>query len=117
MKRLFLIFLLALSFSGCGKYIVHPGATSLAESKAYDVVNDAHNIIDVTRPQLASGALNARFKPAFNKLVDAYNVAFPALQAYHDAINKGIPADQALMQLVAAQAALNAALSEFKGVK
>ena len=79
-----------LTLSACGAYMVHPGATSIAESKAYDVVNDAKNIIDVTRPQLASGALPPRFKPAFNALVDAYNVAFPALKASTSALNAGL---------------------------
>ncbi len=117
MNRIISIICLTVALSGCGHYAQHPGSFSLAESKVYDVVDEAHNVIDISRPQLASGALPARFKPAFDKLVDAYNVAYPALNAYHDAVSKGVPADAALVQLNAAKAALDAALAGFKGVK
>lgn len=103
--------------TSCGAYIVHPGAVSVAESKTYDLVNDANSIINISRAQFASGVLPDRLKPAFNKLVDAYNVAYPALQAYHDAVTKGLPADAKLTQLNAAKATLDASLAAFKGAK
>ncbi len=59
-----LLLTLALCVSGCatGPYIQHPGAHSIFESKIYDVFNDANNTLNIARPQLASGALPARFK-------------------------------------------------------
>ncbi len=110
-----LIFVLLAACSA--PYIQHPGSFSIAESRIYDVVDDAHNVIDITRPMLASGALPARFKPAFDRLTDVYNPAFKALKAYHEAVDAGQPADAKLTQLTAANAALKAALDAFKGVK
>ena len=112
-----LLILLTVLMPACHGYVVHPGAYSVAESKVYDAISDAKNVIDISRPQLASGALPARFKPAFDKLVDSYNVAFPALKAYHEALDKGLPADAKLVQLNAAMAGLTASLTAFRGVK
>jgi hypothetical protein len=52
-----------------------------------------------------------------NNLIAAYNVAYPALKAYDDAVHSGKPSDVALTQLTAAKAALDSALLAFKGAK
>ncbi len=118
MKSLFAVLILnAVLITGCAGYVMHPGAVSVTESKVYDAVNDAKNTIDIASSQLASGALPVRFKPLVNNLIAAYNVAYPALKAYDDAVHAGKPADVALTQLTAAKAALDSALLAFKGAK
>ena len=106
-----------LTFSACHGYVVHPGALNTFESKAYDVIDDANNLINYARPKLADGSLPASIKPALNKLVEAYNVAYPALQAYDAAVRSGQPSDQLLNKLTAARSALQSALTAFKGAK
>lgn len=117
MKRLVLVLVLLFTMPGCANYVVHPGAVSVFESKTYDVINDANSIIEFTRPKLANGTLPATLKPAFNKLVEAFNTAFPALKAYDDAVHAGQPADLLLNKLTATRSALQAALTAFKGAK
>lgn len=117
MKRFLAVVLLTLTFSGCANYVMHPGAVSVFESKTYDAVNDANSLINYARPKLASGELPASLKPAFNKLVEAYNVAFPALKAYDDAVKAGQPSDLLLNKLTAARTTLLAALAAFRGAK
>ncbi len=117
MKKALAILILSLALSGCAGYVMHPGAVSVTESKIYDVVNDANSIINISRAQFAAGVLPDRLKPAFNKLVDAFNVAFPALNAYDSAVRNGLPADAKLAQLNAAKTTLESALASFKGAK
>jgi hypothetical protein len=117
MKALFLTVCMAIALSGCAGYVQHPGSVNMVESKIYDVVSDAKSVIDYSRPQLASGVLPAKLKPAFTALVDAYNVAAPALKAYDAAVRAGQPADTKLIQLNAAMAALTQSLTAFKGAK
>jgi hypothetical protein len=115
--KLSILILSVALITGCAAYTIHPGAVSVTESKVYDAVNDAKNTIDIASSQLASGALPVRFKPLVNNLIAAYNVAYPALKAYDDAVHSGKPSDVALTQLTAAKAALDSALLAFKGAK
>ncbi len=111
------ILLLSIALPACTGAVIHPGALNMPESKAYDVVSDAKSVIDYSRPQLASGVLPAKFKPAFGALVDAYNAAFPVLKVYDATVRAGEPADAKLTQLNAVTAALKQALDAFKGAK
>lgn len=106
--KTFAIVLLSVALFSCNKYVVHPGSINTADSVAYDALRDAQAVIDTARPQLESGALSAGLKPLFNRLVDAYNVAHPAWQAYHD----GKTADASALN--ADLASLSAALAAFR---
>lgn len=112
-----LCLLLMLASCAPAHYVMHPNALNVSESKAYDAVNDAKNILDVSEPLLKSGALPARFKPAYDALSDAYNKAFPVLQEYDKAARAGLPSDAKLAQLNALYPALQKAILEFKTVK
>lgn len=112
-----LCLVLMLTLSGCGRYVMHPGAVSVAESKTYDIVNDANSVINFSRPLLASGQLPARLKPAFDTLVDAFNVAYEALALYDNAVHAGLAADAKLTKLNAAKVSLVSALAAFKGAR
>lgn len=117
MKQILSVLCLSIALSGCAAYQIHPGAISVTESKAYDVVSDANSTINVARAQFASGVLPVRLKPFFDSLVDAYNVGYKALKAYDDAVKAGTAADALLTKLNAAKAALDTALLNFKGAK
>jgi hypothetical protein len=117
MKQLCSGLLLTLALSGCAGYIMHPGAVSVTESKIYDVVNDARNTIAIATPQLASGVLPVRFKPLLNDIITAYNLAFPALNAYDSAVRAGLPSDALLAKLNTAKVVLQTAMTAYKGAR
>lgn len=117
MKRITSLLLLSLALTGCGHYLIHPGAENKFESVTYDTISGAKILIDVSREQFANGTLPASFKPLMSGVISSYNKAAVALMAYDDAIKQGAFADKQLAELNAAVTALDTAIIQFKGAK
>ena len=114
LKRKLAAVVLVVALAGCHGYQVHPGAVNTFDSKTYDSLLVAQSVIDTSRAQFASGALPAKFKPAANKAIVAYDEAMPAYKAWHIAMEKGEATDSQLAKLKTLVAALNAAITAFR---
>jgi hypothetical protein len=103
------VLLLAVTLCGCAARPIHPGAANQFDSTSYDALIVAHDIIESTKtdlsctPQSPAGTCNilpsaiaGNVKTALNGLINAYNVADTAYQAYHSAALSGTatPAQQ-----------------------
>lgn len=95
MKRTFRIslaavfyFLLIAYLSGCKHYTVHPGAASVADSKAYDSLLVAHAAIEQAKIEYRGGAVKIDDK-YINDAVAAYNIARASYLTFHDAALAG----------------------------
>src|SRR6266581_3624271 len=74
---LLLVALLAAATSACAaRYIVHPGALNKTDSAAYDILLVAETAIDQARLEYKSGHLPAGAKPAFDALIQSYNIIY-----------------------------------------
>ena len=84
MKRLAVLLLLVLA--GCGgnsrPYIVHPGALSELDSRAYDVLLASEAIIVNATLQRAEGTLDPLVMMGVNRLVPVHNAADLAWKIY-----------------------------------
>ena len=109
---LLLVALLAAATSACAaRYTIHPGALNKTDSAAYDILLVAETAIDQARLDYKSGQLPAGAKPAFEALVQSYNIiygcALPRLRfaardswlAYRSAIATNAPAAVYFSQL------------------
>lgn len=100
MKNILAIAFLAVTLSGCAARPIHPGAANSFDSASYDALIVAHSVIETTKTDLANNAFTASIAPnvksALNGLIQAYNVADTAYQAYHNAALAGnaTPAQQ-----------------------
>lgn len=93
MKKLFCVSVLIIALSGCAARPIHPGAANAFDSQSYDALIVAHSVIESTKTDLANNAfapsITPNVKMALNGLIQAYNVADSAYQAYHSAALKG----------------------------
>ena len=97
---LLLVALLAAATSACAaRYTVHPGALNKTDSAAYDILLVAETAIDQARLDYKSGHLPAGAKPAFEALVQSYNIARDSWLAYRSAIATNGPAAVYFSQL------------------
>src|SRR5207249_8663576 len=89
---LLLVALLAAATSACAvRYTVHPGALNKTDSAAYDILLVAETAIDQARLDYKSGHLPAVAKPAFDALIQSYNIARDSWLAYRSAIATNAP--------------------------
>jgi len=110
--------LMVMALAACHGYKVHPGAVNTFDSKAYDSLLVAQSVIKTARTQFDSGALDAKFKPAVNKLVERYNEAMPAYKAWHTAMESGAAMEaEKLEKLKVMLAAVDAAVLAFQEAK
>src|SRR5436309_13329038 len=108
---LLLVALLAATSACTARYTVHPGALNKTDSAAYDILLVAKTAIDQARLDYKSGQLPAGAKPAFEALVQSYDIiygcALPRLRfaardswlAYRSAIATNAPAAVYFSQL------------------
>src|SRR5947199_4653728 len=90
---LLLVALLAAATSACAaRYTVHPGALNKTDSAAYGILPGAETAIDQARLDYKSGHLPAGAKPAFDALINSYNIARESWLAYRSAIAPNAPA-------------------------
>ena len=90
---LLLVALLAAATSACAvRYTIHPGALNKTDSAAYDILLVAETAIDQARLDYKSGHLPAGAKPAFDALINSYNIARESWLAYRSAIAPNAPA-------------------------
>jgi hypothetical protein len=93
MKKKVSILLLAVALAGCAAAKIHPGSPNVFDSSSYDALIVAHSIIETTKTDLANNAFPATIagnvKTALNGMIQAYNAADSAYQAYHQAALAG----------------------------
>src|SRR5436309_15131637 len=96
---LLLVALLAATSACAASYTIHPGAPNKADSAAYDILLVAETAIDQARLDYKSGQLPAGAKPAFEALVQSYNIARESWLGYRSAIATNAPAAVYFSQL------------------
>lgn len=103
--------------TGCAAVPLHPGAINKSDSVTYDALLTAKSIIDTSRDQFKTGVLPDKLKPAVNAIAKVYDDAYPAYLSWHRAMQEGSSTQAQLNNLNALMAALNTAVSTFKGEK
>jgi hypothetical protein len=95
---------LVLYLAGCAARPLHPGAINAFDSASFDSLTVVKGVIDSTRTDLANNAFPSSIagsvKTALNALIQSYNIADVAYQAYHTAAIAGTatPEQQADVQ-------------------
>src|SRR5262249_34202308 len=97
---LLLVTLLPAATSACAaRYTIHPGALNKTDSAAYDILLVAETAIDQARLDYKSGHLPAGAKPAFEALVQSYNITPQSYLASPRSIATNAPAALSLSQV------------------
>jgi len=101
--------LVALLLISCAATQIHPGSPNAFDSATYDTLVATHSVIESTKTDLAANSfpasISANVKTALNALIQAYDVADTAYQAYHSSALAGTAT-------TAQQAAVSSAITQ-----
>src|SRR5271157_2963660 len=92
-RRLSPLLATLLLLAACSAAKIHPGSPNAFDSATYDTLVTTHSVIESTKTDLAANAfpasISANVKTALNALIQAYDVADTAYQAYHSSALAG----------------------------
>lgn len=94
------VLVICLMLAACGgkNYVVHPGALSTFDSKAYDALIAWNGALTQAKVDFEAGKIPAGAKNLINKTGAVYNGARSAWQAYRAAVRAGQSTDAATAQ-------------------